>query len=299
MGTSKPNDGPSDRTPLLPDWAQNPDDGPPAPVPPAPVPPEPLPDDPREPREPDNPPPDLAPRPERPDPVPLPPAGRAWQNAKSDISRYGKSGSRNDLARAGRSYVRARGGAAAATRASSAGRSSAARTIGFISTISSGGLAAALDSIGLRDVLGRSVESVLSAIVNKLAPTGKGKDESAARKAVDTTLVSLFEQYGVLDGGLEQLDALDAAAIERAFHDLVAEYNFQRWMMELSKRIEDNAVSSAEAYRLEQFARECIYEVTVLDFHGHNVLDTDWTAPENQQLIDGIYEQAYVFLENL
>lgn len=299
MGTSKPNDGPSDRTPLLPDWAQNPDDGPPAPVPPAPVPPEPLPDDPRDPRPPDDPPTVPPPQPEGPQPLPPPPARRSWQNAKSDISRYGKSGSRNDLARAGRSYVRARGGAAAATRASAAGRSSAARTIGFISAISSGGLVAALDRIGLRDMLGGSVESVLSAIVNKLAPTGRGKDESAARKAVDITLVSLFEQYGVVEGGLEQLEALDAPAIERAFHDFVSEYNFQRWMMELSKRIEENAVSSGEAYRLEQFARECIYEVTVLDFRGHNVLDTDWTAPENQQLIDGIYEQAYVFLENL
>ncbi len=299
MGTSKPNDGPSDRTPLLPDWAQDPDDGPPAPVPPAPVPPEPLPDDPREPRGPDDPPQDPARQPERPDPVPPPPAGRAWQNAKSDISRYGKSGSRNDLARAGRSYVRARGGAAAATGASGAGRSSAARTIGFISAISSGGLVAALDRIGLRNVLGGSVESVLSAIVNKLAPTGRGKDESAARKAVDTTLVSLFEEYGVLEGGLEQLEALDAAAIERAFHDFVSEYNFQRWMMELSKKIEENAIGSADAYRLEQFARECIYETTVLDFRGRDVLDTDWTAPENQQLVDDIYEQAYVFLENL
>lgn len=299
MGTSKPNDGPSDRTPLLPDWAQDPDDGPPAPVPTDPLPQEPLPDDPREPRPPENPPPEPRLRPDDPEPPPPPPAGRAWQNAKSDISRYARSGSRNDLARAGRSYVRARGGAAAASRASSAGRSSAARIIGFISAISGGGLVAALERIGLRDVLGRPVESVLSAIVNALAPPGNGKDESAARKAVDTTLVSLFEAYGVLEGGLERLETLDVAAIEQAFRDFVAEYNFQRWMMELCKRIEENAVSAAEAYRLEQFAKECIFEITALDFRGQNVLDTDWTAPENQELIESIYEQAYVFLENL
>jgi len=297
MGTSKPNDGPGDKTPLLPEWAQGDEDELPFPeegeYPPDEDQPEEQPDAPLDESPPDeiNPPPNET-------PTPLDTA-KPWQQSKSGLTRFTRTGQRRDLANAGRGYVRARGGARRAAQTSSAGKSSTGRVIGFLSRVATEGIAGALESIGLRDILGQSVESVLAAIVNQLCPIGAGLDEAAARKAVDLTMLSIFEEYGVEADGLDRLDEMDAAAVEKTFQLLVSEYNFQRWMMELGKRVEEGAVSAKEALRLEELAKECIQEATELDLRGFDVLAVDWNSVEGQRIIDDIYAQAYMFLEDL
>lgn len=300
MGTSKTNDGPGDKTPLLPDWAQGNEDDIPFPDGDEPAPPE---DGAPEERPPETTPDDEGmpdretPPPER-EPPP-PDNSKPWQQAKSNLTRFTKTGGRRELANAGRSYVRARGGARRAAQNSAAGRAATGRVIGFLSRVVTSGIADALESIGLRDVLGQPVESTLAAIMNKLAPTGAGLDEAAARKAVDLALLSIFEEYGVEADGLERLEEMDAAAVERAFQTVVSEYNFQRWMLELGKRVEEGAVSASEALRLEAIAKECILEATRLDLRDYDILATDWSGAESQRIINDIYAQAYVFLEDL
>lgn len=299
MGTSKTNDGPGDKTPLLPDWAQGdeddipfPDDNETAPEDKSPDerPPETAPDD------------EGLPYQEKPSPeqeLPQPDNSKPWQQAKSNLTRFMKTGGRRELGNAGRNYVKARGGAKSAARNSAAGRAATGRAIGFLSRVATRGIADALDSIGLRDILGSPIESVLAAIINKLAPSGAGLDEAAARKAVDLSILSIFEEYGVEADGLNRLDEMDAAAVENAFQTIVSEYNFQRWMLELGKRVEEGAVSAGEAVRLEAIAKECIIEATQLDLRGYNVLATDWCTAESQRIINDIFAQAYVFLEDL
>ena len=300
MGTSKTNDGPGDKTPLLPDWAQGDEDGIPFPDSDKPAPqedgaPE---EQPLETTPDDEGPPDRETHPPEREPPP-PDNSKPWQQAKSNLTRFTKTGGRRELANAGRSYVRARGGARRAAQNSTAGRAATGRVIGFLSRVVTSGIADALESIGLRDVLGQPVESALAAIMNKLAPTGDGLDEAAARKAVDLALLSIFEEYGVEADGLERLEEMDAAAVEKAFQTVVSEYNFQRWMLELGKRVEEGAVSANEALRLESIAKECILEATRLDLRDYDILATDWSGSESQRIINDIYAQAYVFLEDL
>lgn len=301
MGTSKTNDGPGDKTPLLPDWAQGDEDGIPLPDGDEPAPP----DDgvPEEERPPETTPGDKGP-PDRETPLPerepsLPADSKPWQQAKSNLTRFTKTGGRREFANAGRSYVRARGGAGHAAQNSVAGRAATGRVIGFLSRVVTRGIADALELLGLRDVLGQPIESALAAIMNKLAPTGSGLDEAAARKAVDLALLLIFEEYGVEADGLERLEEMDAAAVEKAFQTVVSEYNFQRWMLELGKRVEEGAVSASEALRLEAIAKECILEATRLDMRNYDILATDWSGAESQRIINDIYAQAYDFLEDL
>lgn len=299
MGTSKTNDGPGDKTPLLPDWAQGDEDDIPFPDGD-----EPLPDD----NLPDERPPEITPDDEGPPDVEQPPPdkkqvppdiSKPWQQAKSNLTRFVKTGGKRELANAGRSYVKARGGARRAAQGSAAGRAATGRVIGFLSRIATRGIADALGSIGLRDILGQTVEAALAAIMNKLAPAGAGLDEAAARKAVDLALLSIFEEYGVEADGLDKLNEMDAATVETAFQTVVSEYVFQRWLAELGKRIEEGTVSASEALRLEAIAKECIVEATQLDFRDYDILETDWGGSESQRIINDIYEQAYVFLEDL
>ncbi len=299
MGTSKTNDGPGDKTPLLPDWAQGDDDDLPFPDGNEPLPDENLPDErPPEITPDEKDPPDVEQPPPNGEQV-LPEISKPWQQAKSNLTRFTKTGGKRELANAGRSYVKARGGARRAAQSSSAGRIATGRVIGFLSRIATNGIANALESIGLRDILGQSVEATLAAIMNKLAPSGAGLDESAARKAVDLALLSIFEEYGVEADGVGKLDEMDGAAVEKAFQTVISEYVFQRWLSELGKRLEEGAVSATEALRLETIAKECIVEAIKLDFRDYDILETDWGGSESQQIINDIYEQAYVFLEDL
>lgn len=299
MGTSKTNDGPGDKTPLLPDWAQGDEDDMPFPDGDEPLPDDNLPDEHSPEITPDDEgPPDVEQPPPDKEQVP-PDISKPWQQAKSNLTRFTKTGGKQELANAGRSYVKARGGARRAAQSSAAGRAATGRVIGFLSRVATRGIADALESIGLRDFLGQSVEVALAAIMNKLAPAGAGLDEAAARKAVDLALLSIFEEYGVEADGLDKLDEMDAVAVESAFQTVVSEYNFQRWLSELGKRVEEGAVSASEALRLEAIAKECIMEATRLDFRGYDILGTDWSGSESQKIINDIYEQAYVFLEDL
>lgn len=298
MGTSKTNDGPGDRTPLLPDWAQGGEDDSPFPNGNEPVPEGDSPDKPPPKTMPDDEgPPDI--NPTSPENDLIPNNSKPWQQAKSNLTRFTKTGGKRELANAGRSYVKARGGSRRAAQNSVAGRTAAGRVIGFLSRIATSGIAEALESIGLRDVLGQPIEAALAAIMNKLAPSGAGLDEAAARKAVDLALLSIFEEYGVEADGLERLNEMDAGAVEQAFQTVVSEYNFQRWMMELGKRVEEGAVSASEALRLENIAKECIWEATRLDLRGYNILTNDWSEAGSQRIINDIYIQAYIFLEDL
>lgn len=296
MGTSKPYDGPGDKNPLLPDWAQDggePDDGPPPP------PPDPLPEPPGEYPPPLPPlPPFPTPDPGTPPPLPPPdPELRPWNKAKRAMGRFASTGGRGDLQKAGRNYVRARGGSAQAARAASAGRTATTGLVGFLSDVATRGIDAALRTIGLGDVIGQPVEAVLAAIVNALAPAGVTLDEVTARRMTDEVLVAIFEKYGAVEEDIRKLNAMDAAGVEEAFRLSVAEFIFQRWMLELGKRVEEKAVTAREARRLELEIKSYVIEATNLDLQGRGALTTDWKAPENQRVIEDIYREAYRLLE--
>lgn len=214
------------------------------------------------------------------------------------MGRFASSGGqRRDLQNAGRRFVRAQGGSARAARSASAGRAATAGVVGFLSDVATRGIGDALRRIGLGDVIGQPVEAVLASIVNALAPDGVTLDEVAARRTIDEALVAVFDRYGVLEGGIEKLNAMDGASVQDAFRISVAEFIFQRWMLVLGKRIEERALTAREARRLEREVKAYVTEATKLDLRGRDALRTDWGAPENQAIIDGIYQEAYRFLE--
>ncbi len=184
-----------------------------------------------------------------------------------------------------------------AARSAAAGRAATAGVVGFLSDVATRGIGDALRRIGLGDVIGQPVEAVLASIVNALAPDGVTLDEVAARRTIDEALVAVFDRYGVLEGGIEKLNAMDGASVQDAFRISVAEFIFQRWMLVLGKRIEERALTAREARRLEREVKAYVTEATKLDLRGRDALRTDWGAPENQAIIDGIYQEAYRFLE--
>jgi len=94
-----------------------------------------------------------------------------------------------------------------------------------------------------------------------------------------------------------QAIGLGAVGVQEAFQISVAEFIFQRWMLELGKRIEERAVTAQQARKLELEAKAYVNEAVKLDLHGKDVITTDWRARENQTIVENIYREAYHFLE--
>jgi len=292
MGTSKPYGGPGDNTPLLPDWALD-NDAPPPGEPPIPPPPQ-------------------KPQSENGDPSPLPtptadisdaptpsqvPPTRLWRKAKLAMGGVASSGGRERFQKAARGYVQARGGATGAARASTTGRRATTRVVGFFSDVATRGIGDALRAIGLGNILGQPVDIVLTAIMNTLTPPGASLDDMAAKRTTNEVLVMIFEQYDVLEGGIEKLNSMDADGVQEAFRISVAEFIFQRWMLDLGQRIDERAATASEARKIEIEVKAYVTEAVKLDLKGKDVLTTDWNTRENQTIVENIYREAYRFLE--
>jgi hypothetical protein len=314
MGTSKPYDGPSDKTPLLPDWAQISPTVPPLepplpinPLPQAPAAPAPngpaipqlpglIPGTPSPPILPSKP---QFPAPHRPPIQPRPtsptPTG-GWTSAKVRMSAYASSGGKGRLRNAARRYVRARGGSKRAAASATGGQAATAGLGGFLADVANRGFAEATTSLGLTNLLGQPVEAALAAMLNAIAPAGATADDITARRADADALAVLFQRFKAQEGGLAKLNAMDAGAVKDVIQVSVASYIYHRWLLDLGKRVEERAVSPKQAVKLEREVKEHVKNLVKINLHGRDVLKIDWHGAEGRQFTQQIYEEAYELL---
>lgn len=291
MGTSSSYGGSTGPSPLLPPWAQD-DVG--------------LPIPPQLPVSPDA---DGLPAPGPDSPTASPAEGGTavasppvqtgnLRGAKASMTRYtrgggGQAGSR----RAGRNYVRGKGGARGAAAAARSGRAATGRLGGFLASVAASGLRTALERIGLADVIGRPAEYAMAAIANAIAPSGATLEDAAARTAVNEALYQLYARLDLEGGDLTKLDSMDAATVQDMVESSVISYVYTRWLQELGKRIEANAVTVQEALRLEREIKQYVTEAVHLDFADVDVLALDWNGPSGRRIVERIYRDAYSILE--
>jgi len=206
-------------------------------------------------------------------------------------------GGSKGIGSAGRAYTRALGGGRNAASSAASARAATSRLGSFLARVSSGGIGAALDSLGLGRFVGRDAETVFTAIADALAPEGTDREQVSTREAINDTLVSLYEEYVLPDGNIAGLEAMTLESIREAIEASVAASIFHRWLGDLERRLEEKAVSAAEAIRLERDIEAYIRDTIHLDLQGKDPLRVDWSGAEGQALVQGIYEEAYSILE--
>ena len=305
MGPSSSYGGPSDKTPLLPAWAL-----PPALLPPGEPPP------PDEEPEGTEPPADQVgqdgespagagtnadPAGDNPVENPRPPAVPSvvaptgtWKNARIGFGKAVASRTPQSFRHAARAYARAsRASGSGAAGAKTAKRATAALG-GFLAAAAGpGGLQRALENLGLGRVVGRDVNEVLAAILNALAPDGATKEEAAARDAVNEAIEILFERFLNEGRDLSALETMTPADIAASVAACVEAYVYNRWLGDLGVRIEEKAVSAAEAVRTERDVRAFIHETVRLDLSRVDVMKLDWWGEPGRLFVETIYRDAY------
>lgn len=280
MGTSKSYNGPKDKSPLIPPWGSEPFP-PESPIPPNnPIPPTPPDDS----------------KPDKNEPK-TQESGKGWSSAKRAMTNSVKGSSSGSVRKAGTSYVRARGGAQTAAKAASSGRQSTIRFGQFLSGVTTSGIRATLERFGLHDVVGKSVEEVFGAILDKLAPSSQFLEGNMARKAASESLEMIYQKFTLQNGDLNKLDNMQRSDIKDALSKFVSSYIYNRWLQELGNCIERNAITPQEAVGYESEIREYVSLRVENELNDMDIINIDWESNEIGKIVEEIYIEAYAVLE--
>lgn len=225
-----------------------------------------------------------------------PPAARPpayWQSAKRQLGQAvsGRTG-RAGYEKAGRAYVRARGGSKQAAATGRSARAATASLGRFLSDVRNNGFGPAMERLGLATFVGRSAHTVFAAILDAIAPEGKTREEVATREAISETLASLFGEFVTDDPGGAFVDAMTAEAINSAIQASIVAAAFNRFTGDLARQLEEKAISSTEALRVERDIRQYMVDTVQLDFTGKDPLNMQWETVGGA-MIDTLYEDAY------
>jgi hypothetical protein len=220
-----------------------------------------------------------------------------WSAPKGMLTRVARGTSASNHARVLGTYVRAAGGARGASRRAAAGQRATAALGGFLGAVSARGIADAVRALGIGDFVGRSAQALLADLVDLLAPSGALLEEAAARKALISTMDDLFREFDVEANGLEALNAMDRAAVERVTLQSVVNYIHERWQQQLVICIERGTIRERDANTLIAEVKSFIVATVTFDFRDVDVIRLDWRSGHARSLVERVYRSAYALLE--
>lgn len=223
---------------------------------------------------------------------------QALSSARSSISRYASSGGGGHLSSGVRSHTRSLGGAKGATQLARSGRSATQKLGGYLTNISSRGIADASEELGISDVLGKSAKVAISQIIDKLTPESATLEDVIARRALIYTLEELYYKYEIEEQGLEALNNIDEEAIEETIISSTINYVFERFLLDLADRIENKSISESEAISLEKEMKEYIkVEVKRKSYDDKKFKGVNWFGDQGKEVTESIYQQVYEIME--
>jgi len=218
------------------------------------------------------------------------PKGGKWQKVKATLTQYtaqkgmGVIGPSNVY----NGYVSAVGGIEDFSSSSKSGIQTAQRLANFLGNVLNLGFTESLKKEGLADLIGKSVNEVLTGIIDKLAGFGKLLDQIIARSALLEVLAELFEkeidEYNELEKDLTT--SINSEKLVELIQLFIAEYIYQRLLNDLVDRIENKAIDSDEVRNREKELKEFIIRLVNFDLSGKDPLKIDWLGKEGNDLIE-------------
>jgi len=294
MGTSNSYGGPGGGTPLIPTWLADGDAGIPAPPLDGNNPKDGTTNDSNNNTNPNGnnalPPSALVDRPE----IQPGPLGR-FTSARTNFTQFVKSGGR-DRGKLGKSistYVsKSNGGARNASKRMGSSRRATTNLLNFFSVVQNQGLTAALQSLNLGALVGKSVEEVFLGLANYVCPDGGNVDEGIARSAFIETIAELA------GNGITNIDALTPEQMQTVLEIFATHAIEERLCNDIGTKI---CIASENIQTLEKVQAQLhdFIKRSVSDaFTQANLKLKSMTTDKSQSLVDGIYESAFGILQS-
>lgn len=249
MGTSSSSSGSSSGTPMVPPWV-------PDPVPPSSDGPG---DDSATPPDGGDAPDQIAPAPAQ--PVPIAPPAR-FGGARARLGSFARTGSADDMRKGVGHYARkGLGGGGTAVRRLGGTARTAGTLFGALSAAAAGQASGPGNELDPAVLANRSVDEVMSAVVEAVRPVDGTQDGEASRAAIGKALSELLTQYPDADL-LNLSEEQRILTVER----FIAWDVFNRFELDLGKTIQEKAPSVTSALSRLKEVRDFITQTVAAEF---------------------------------
>lgn len=219
----------------------------------------------------------------------------SWQETKKSMSQY-ITGNSSSKGRITSNYVRAYGGSNAASSQAISGRRATIQLGRFLSSIARDGIYKTLESLHI-DYIGKSVETLLSEVVNLISPNSSTKEDVVARNALIEVECNMYEF--IVENGMElkSLDNMNEIIFDEIMSSFVTAYIFERMLSDLQSRFEKYADSAQVALQKEKEFREFIQISVELRLNDVKLSKLDYQDKSIDRIIRDLYSECYRVLE--
>lgn len=220
-----------------------------------------------------------------------------WAPTKRVVTSTGGSFTTDKMEKMASSFVDAmsgagRGGFGGGARGGGTGggaRGTAQALGAFLSTVAESGLAAALQSVGLGSLDGKSPEEIALALLDALCGPGSTIDDVDLRSALSALLEELLNNAADFAAAEQQLrDA--ATSLEQIIMNLFGNYIFERFQTTMYAKLEAKIGAAASACM--DSLRDYIRGQLRLEGAQRDLTKIDWAGAAGAALVNEILERT-------
>jgi hypothetical protein len=221
----------------------------------------------------------------------------SWRRAKNAITRYASGNSKNYKGALSR-YVKAHGGAKAASASAKSGIKTTVNVGRFFNNVSSQGFKETLTQAKI-DYVGKTVKEILNEVINYLAPIPVTKEDAVARKALISTMEILYEKLEIEGKDITTLENIDKETLNAIIPLQIESYIYERIINDLGSRIETKSSSPADAISKEREIKEYINSKVETTFSGKDFSTIDYNDKNIEKEVEGLFTQCYKVMEDM
>jgi len=221
----------------------------------------------------------------------------SWRSAKNAITRYASGNSKNYKGALSR-YVKAHGGAKAASASAKSGIKTTVNVGRFFNSVSTQGFKETLNQAKI-DYVGKSAKEILNEVINYLAPIPVTKEDAVARKALISTMEILYEKLEIEGKDITTLESIDKEILNTIIPLQIESYIYERIINDLGSRIETKSSSPADAISKEKEIKEYINSKVETTFSGKDFSTIDYNDKNIEKEVEGLFTQCYKVMEDM
>lgn len=223
-----------------------------------------------------------------------------WQTVKSNFSKYINSKSGNSSRNGGsiehitRQYVKASGGAKVLILKSPSGLLSGKNLYSFYNNVRSNGIENTLKMLHIQ-FEGKSVNEIISLLVNAISPNAITKEDIVARKAIQE---ASFHIYDYIDRNNLDITGLDNMSQELVDVSMCAYFTAYIWgtmMKDLTSRLELFEANPDSAFKIEQELKGYIKGIVEVEFQKDNRI----FKKSPVEAVDGLLKKCFEIMEGI
>ena len=217
-----------------------------------------------------------------------------WKDVKTAMSQYA-TGRSKGLSGVVKKYIRASGGAKNLAKNSKSGVKSTAALGQFLASIRQKGLNQTLKEFNI-EFQGRTLENVLSDIVNVIAKGSNLKEECVAKNACINTLEVMYELVEESGLNLESLESMNDDIFETLMCNYVSEYIWESMLNDLESRLEQYADNPTKALEIENDFKDYIKNSVEVTYKSKDIKVNQFSNKEIDIFVENLYKDCYEVL---